>query len=129
MSLEITGKIIAALEKRSGVARASGNTWVAQEYVIETQGEYPRRVCFEVFGEERIKEFDIKVMDILTVSFDVDAREYNGRWYNTLRAWKVVREALPTPSAVVTAPVVESLPPVNDLPWETNDVAIKDAPF
>ena len=82
-----------------------------------------------MFGEERIKEFDIKVMDILTVSFDVDAREYNGRWYNTLRVWKVVREALPTPSAVVTAPVVESLPPVNDLPWETNDVAIKDAPF
>ena len=127
--MEVTGKIIAALEKRSGVAKASGNTWVAQEYVIEIPGTYPKRVCFEVFGEERIKEFDIKVMDTLTVSFDIDAREYNGRWYNSMRAWKVTREALPTPSAVVTAPDPLPLPPINDLPWETNDVAMKDYPF
>ena len=127
MALEITGKIIAALEKRTGVAKSSGNTWVAQEYVIEIPGTYPKRVCFEVFGEERIKEFDIKVMDTLTVSFDVDAREYNGRWYNTLRAWKVEREALSTPVAVVVAPAVDTLPPVSDLPWDNVD--IKDEPF
>ena len=127
--MEITGKIIAALEKKSGVAKASGNAWVAQEFVLETQGTYPKRVCFEVFGEERIKEFDIKVMDTLTVSFDIDAREYNGRWFNSLRAWKVEREALPTPSATVAVPEVEPLPPISDLPWETNDVAIKDYPF
>ena len=125
--MEVTGKIIAALEKRTGVAKASGNTWVAQEYVIEIPGTYPKRVCFEVFGEERIKEFDIKVMDTLTVSFDIDAREYNGRWFNTLRAWKVVRETLPTPVAVVADPVVETLPPVSDLPWDNEE--IKDFPF
>ena len=125
--MEITGKIIAALEKKSGVAKASGNTWVAQEYVMEIPGTYPKRVCFEVFGEERIKEFDIKVMDILTVSFGIDAREYNGRWYNSMRAWKVTREALPTPSAVVAAPAVEPLPPVSDLPWDNEE--IKDFPF
>lgn len=127
--MEISGKIIAALEKRTGVAKASGNTWVAQEYVIETQGEYPKRMCFEVFGEQRIKEFNIQVMDTLTVSFDIDAREYNGRWYNSMRAWKVTREALPTPSAIVTAPESLPLPPINDLPWEANDVAIKNYPF
>lgn len=125
--MEVTGKIIAALEKRSGVAKASGNTWVAQEYVIEIPGTYPKRVCFEVFGEERIKEFDIKVMDTLTVSLDVDAREYNGRWYNTLRAWKVVRETLPTPAAVVAPPAVKPLPPVSDLPWDNQPV--EDWPF
>ena len=125
--MEVTGKIIAALEKRTGVAKASGNTWVAQEYVIEIPGIYPKRVCFEVFGEERIKEFDIKVMDTLTVSFDIDAREYNGRWFNSLRAWKVVRETLPTPVAVVADPVVETLPPVSDLPWDNEE--IKDFPF
>ena len=125
--MEITGKIIAALEKKSGVAKASGNAWVAQEYVLETQGTYPKRVCFEVFGEERIKEFDIKVMDTLTVSFEIDAREYNGRWYNSMRAWKVTREALPTPAAVVAAPAVEPLPPVSDLPWDNEE--IKDFPF
>ena len=125
--MEVTGKIIAALEKKSGVAKASGNTWVAQEYVIEIPGIYPKRVCFEVFGEERIKEFDIKVMDTLTVSFDIDAREYNGRWFNSLRAWKVVRETLPSPVAVVADPVVETLPPVSDLPWDNEE--IKDFPF
>ena len=125
--MEVTGKIIATLEKRTGVAKSSGNTWVAQEYVIEIPGTYPKRVCFEVFGEERIKEFDIKVMDILTVSFDIDAREYNGRWFNTLRAWKVVRETLPTPAAVVAAPAVDPLPPVSDLPWDNEEV--KDFPF
>ena len=127
--MEITGKIIAALEKRTGVAKASGNTWVAQEYVIETQGTYPKKVCFEVFGEERIKEFDIKVMDTLTVSFDIDAREYNGRWFNTLRAWKVVREVLPTPVAVVVAPAVDTLPPVSDLPWDNQSMDIDNPPF
>ena len=125
--MEVTGKIIAALEKRTGVAKASGNTWVAQEYVIEIPGTYPKRVCFEVFGEERIKEFDIKVMDTLTVSFDVDAREYNGRWYNTLRAWKVERDALPIPSATVVMPIVDPLTPVSDLPWDNQPV--EDEPF
>ena len=125
--MEITGKIIAALEKRTGVAKATGNAWVAQEYVMEIPGTYPKRVCFEVFGEERIKEFDIKVMDTLTVSFEIDAREYNGRWYNSMRAWKVTREALPTPAAVVAAPAVEPLPPVSDLPWDNEE--IKDFPF
>ena len=102
--MEITGKIIAALEKRTGVAKATGNAWVAQELVIETQGEYPKKMCFEVFGEERIKEFNIQVMDTLTVSFDIDAREYNGRWYNDIRAWRVVPAQSVAPVAPTVAP-------------------------
>ena len=127
--MEITGKIIAALEKRTGVAKASGNTWVTQEYVIETQGEYPKKMCFEVFGEERIKEFNIQVMDTLTVSFDIDAREYNGRWYNSMRVWKVVREMLPTPPATVVSPAIEPLPPVSDLPWDNQPIELDNPPF
>lgn len=90
--MEITGKIIKALEPRSGVSARSGSTWCVQEFVIETvEGQYPRRCVFEVFGEDRLKQMNIQVGEQLTVSIDVDAREYNGRWFNSLRAWKVDR--------------------------------------
>lgn len=88
--MEITGKIIHALEPRSGVSASTGNPWSMQTFVIETtQEQYPRRCAFEVFGEERLKQFNIQVGQEYTVSFDIDAREYQGRWYNSVRAWRV----------------------------------------
>ena len=88
--MEITGKIIHALEPRSGVSASTGNPWSMQTFVIETtQEQYPRRCAFEVFGEERLKQFNFQVGQEYTVSFDIDAREYQGRWYNSVRAWRV----------------------------------------
>lgn len=89
MSLEITGKIIAVLDKRTGVSNATGSVWSVQQYVIETHEQYPKRMCFDVFGEDRINQFAIQIGEEMTVSFDLDAREYQGRWYNSIRAWKV----------------------------------------
>ncbi len=89
--MEISGKIIAALEKRSGTSSRTGNAWASQSFVIETHEQYPKRCVFDVFGEDRLKEFNINVGDELTVSFDIDAHEYNGRWFNNLRAWRVQR--------------------------------------
>lgn len=91
MSLEITGRIIAALDKRTGVSNATGSAWSVQQYVIETHEQYPKKMCFDVFGEERIKQFAIQIGEEVAVSFDLDAREYQGRWYNSIRAWKVER--------------------------------------
>lgn len=91
MSFEVSGKIIAVLDKKSGVSNTTGNPWFSQQYVIETQEQYPKRLCFEVFGEDRIASFNIQNGEEMTVSFDIDAREYQGRWYNSLRAWKVER--------------------------------------
>ncbi len=104
--MEISGKIIAVLEPRGGVSR-NGNEWKTQEYVIETtQEQYPRKMCFEVFGADKISQFNIQAGEDLTVSFDIDAREWNGRWFNSLRAWRVVRNAAqpaqPTPEANAT---------------------------
>ena len=90
--MEITGKIIAALEPRGGVSQRTGNSWKMQEFVIETQEQYPRKCMFSVFGEDKLNEMNIEVGDTLTVSFDIDAREYNGRWYNDLRAWAIRRQ-------------------------------------
>lgn len=102
--MDITGKIIAALPERGGVSARTGNPWKVQSYVLETHDQYPRRMCFEVFGEDKIKTFNIQIGQELTVSFDIDAREYNGNWYNTIRAWKV------TP-ATQTAPDVPPFDP------------------
>ncbi len=87
--MEITGKIIAALEPRGGVSQRTGNTWKSQEFVIETHEQYPKHCVFRVFGEDRLNQFNIQVGQELTVSFDIDAHEYNGRWYNDISAWRV----------------------------------------
>jgi hypothetical protein len=60
-----------------------------QSYVLETQEQYPRKVYFEIFGEDRIKNNQCNIDDIVTVSFDIESREFNGRWYTSIRAWKV----------------------------------------
>ena len=73
--MEFTGKIIAILQPRGGVAK-SGNEWKAQEYVIEDHGQYPRKMCFDVFGADKIEQFNIQMGEELTVSFDVDARQW-----------------------------------------------------
>ena len=85
--MELQGKIIAVLPERSGVS-ARGE-WKTQDYVLETHDQYPRKIVFNVFGGDRIAQFNIKAGDEITVSFDIDAHEYQGRWYNSIRAWNV----------------------------------------
>lgn len=87
--MEITGKIIAVLPANSGTSARTGNPWMSQTYVIETQGQYPKKLAFDVFGEERIKQFNIQQGEELTVRFDIDAHEYNNRWFNQIRAFNV----------------------------------------
>ena len=124
--MEITGKIIAVLPERGGVSK-TGNEWKTQEYVIETHEQYPKKVCFNVFGADKIAQFNIQAGDEMTVSFDINAREYQGRWYNDIRAWKVERGtasgAAPMDIPVINAPKVE----VPDFSKSANDP--DDLPF
>ncbi len=103
--MEIVGKIIQVLPVQEGIGK-NGNPWKVQGYVLETQEQYPRKVQFEIFGEDRIKNNPCQVDDIVTVSFDIESREFNGRWYTSIRAWKVqqgVVEATPAPAPVPAA--------------------------
>ena len=100
MSFEIKGKIISVLDRKDGISKTTGSPWSAQQYVIETEEQYPRKLCFDVFGEDKINQFDIQIDEKLTVFFDIDAKEYQGRWYNSFRAWKV--EKTNTQSGVST---------------------------
>lgn len=89
--MDLTGKIIAILQAQSGVSARTGNSWMSQEYVLEVPGQYPRKMVFRIFGEERIKNFNIQAGEELTVQFDIDAHEWQGRWFNEIRAFNIVR--------------------------------------
>lgn len=134
--MELQGKVIAVLPERSGVS-ARGE-WKSQDYVIETHDQYPRKMVFGVFGADRISRFNIQVGQEVTVSFDIDAHEYQGRWFNNIRAFDVrqvdpatvgaaqagivpgaVFGAAPAPQPAApqpSAPAPEA-DPVNDLPF------------
>lgn len=114
--MEITGKIIAVLPVQEGVSARTGSAWKSQDFVIETHEQYPRRCCFRVFGSDRLAAMNIQSGEELTVSFDIDSHEYNGRWYNDIRAWKVERVNATTAQAMgayqpVAGPAPAPFPP------------------
>lgn len=136
--MEITGKIIVALPEVGGTS-AKGNAWKKREYVLETQETYPKKVFFNFFGD-RVDQFPLQVGQVVKISFDIDSREYNGRWYVDVRAWKAeapdaapVQAAQPAgvygqapqmptgyaiPGAPVPPPAVDLAPsPTDDLPF------------
>ena len=89
--MELIGKIIVVQEAKSGTSSKTGNKWMKQEYVMEVSGDYTRHCAFTVFGEDRIKQMNIQNGEDVTIQFDIDAHEYNGRWYNEIRAHNVIR--------------------------------------
>ena len=114
--MEIIGKAIAALPVKSGVSQRTGEQWQSREYVIETQEQYPKKMCFEVFGTDKLKEFNIRNNDLIKVHFDITAREYNGKWYNSIRAWKVEHVNQDGSAAGATAHQVAASSPQSQAP-------------
>lgn len=84
--MEISGKIIAVLPLQSG--QGKNGLWRSQDYVLETADQYPKKVCFNLFND-KIDKFPMALNEMVTVSFDIESREYSGRWYTTIRAWNV----------------------------------------
>ena len=111
--MDLSGKVIAILQANSGVSARTGNAWMSQEYVIEVPGQYPRKMMFRVFGEDRIKQFNIQAGEEITVQFDIDAHEYNGRWFNEIRAYNIMRgqAAGSVPAATTVAGGAAPFPP------------------
>ena len=107
--MELKGKIIEVLPEKSGTSARGG--WRKQEYVIEIPGDYPKQVCFMVWGD-KIDQFGIADGEDLTVHFDLESREYNGRWYTDVKAWRVERGAS-QPSADNTPPPIDEPPPAS----------------
>ncbi len=88
MALEITGRIIQKLNKTEGVSKA-GKAWSKQEFVIETQETYPKKVMISTMNEKVNDLERFNVGDTVTASLNLESREYNGRWYTDARAWRI----------------------------------------
>ena len=112
--MEVTGKIIQKLEPQSGTSKA-GNAWTKQEYVLETIENFPKKIFFDFFGE-RANQYPLEVGDTVTLSFDIESREWNGKWFTSIRGWKAektdaqaaapaMQQAAPAPSAIPAAPM------------------------
>lgn len=132
--MELQGKIIEVLPERGGVSKTTNNEWKVQEYVLETHDQYPRRLCFEVFGADKIQQFNIQPGEELMVSFDINARPWNGRWFNQIRAWKVDRvSAQPAaPIPAVAAAAAPTAAPATEAPFppkQDDQNSSDDLPF
>ena len=103
--MEISGKIIHDLGEMSGVSKA-GNSWKKHEYVLETKDSYPKQVHFDFFGE-RADQYPLSIGDDIKLSFDIESREYNGRWFTSIRGWKAEKA---DGAAVSQAPVQQAQP-------------------
>ena len=128
--MEIKGRIIHVMPLQSGIGQVSGKEWKKQEYVLETQEQYPRKVCFQVSGN-RIEQYPVSVGDEVVVSFDLESREAKGRWYTDVRAWKIEKSASvaqgvpdmpPMPNDIAPFPPAPAAPdlapsPTDDLPF------------
>ena len=114
----IQAKIIEALEPRSG--QNDRGPWMVQEFVLESYDQYPRKCLFSVFGADRLQQYNIKAGDDLSVDIDIDAREYNGRYYNSVRAWRVTH---------IQAPVAQAaMSPVANQPFAVPQSGVAVAP-
>lgn len=112
--MEIKGKIILALPEMSGVSK-SGNNWKKREYVLETMDTYPKKVHFDFFGE-RADQYPLNVGEVITLSFDIESREYNGRWYTSIRGWKAEKDGATAPAGNFGGPT----PPPTVDPFTTS---------
>ena len=130
--MEVVGKIILKLPLQSGVSQA-GNNWKKQEYVLETEVSYPKKVHFDFFGD-KADQFPLNVGDRVRLSFDIESREYNGRWYTSIRGWKAEAAAAAAaaevpqqgPAVAAAAPAGAPVPPP---PAFNTPEASDDLPF
>jgi hypothetical protein len=121
MSLEIKGKVVSILPEQSG--QGKNGSWIKQDFVIETEEQFPKKVCFSAWGDKASDIKKLKSGESVTVSFNVESREFNNKWYTDLRIWKIVQN-----SSQSGKNLSEELPPLseNDIPMEE---AGDDLPF
>lgn len=115
--MEIKGTIIHALPEVSGVSKA-GNAWKKKEYVLEnTDGQFPRKIAFTCFGDNADK-VNLQVGQVATIYFDIESREFNGRWYTDIRCWRadVEQPGAAAPAPVAQAPAPGAVPPPPAMP-------------
>ena len=116
--MEIQGKIRAILPAQSGVSQRTGNGWMSQDFVLDyfwwANQQNPSQMVFRVFGEERIKNFDLHVNDEVKIDFHVEAHEYDSRWFNEIQCTRCQKVG-------VSASPVQNQPTGNGSTEQTNN--------
>lgn len=133
--MEIEGRIARKLNIQSGTS--SRGAWSKQEFILEYQeGNFPSQVCMNVWGEDKVKDLEkYQVGDKVKISFNLSSREFNGRWYTDVRAWRIEPAGQPQNSGQGHYPTSGSAPvsQVESAPMPTiNDFssgADEDLPF
>jgi hypothetical protein len=116
--MEIIGKLIQKLPMQSGISK-TGNSWQKQEFVIETLEQFPRKICANLWGDKTAVLETLNIDDKVVMSFDLESREFNGKWYTDVKAWKVEAvTANPQQTAPPAQTVEAATAPVNELPGE-----------
>lgn len=116
--MELKGKVIQLLPLQSGTSQA-GKEWKKQEFVVETHEQYPKKICMHLFGD-RVEQYPVSEGEEVSVYFDIESREYNGRWYTNINVWKLDKVNDNAPSASMTPPPAPEFEPqadTDDLPF------------
>lgn len=124
MSIQVKGTVIQILKPESGVSKA-GKEWKKQEFVIETNEQFPKKVCFTLFGDKSSLLDGIAEGAEVEVFFSVESRDFNGKWFHNINAWKI--------ESATAASGSKSYPPefsTGDIPPpEQGDDSGNDLPF
>lgn len=128
--MEIQGIVIAAMPTQKGVSQKSGRDWMSRDYVLEIPGRFPSHMVFRVFGEDRLRQFDIRKNDEVIVKFDIDAHEYKERWFNQINAYDVQKVQSQSTSPVETQQqVAQNNVNTRETPQNLPKEADDDLPF
>lgn len=90
-AIYIEGQITAILPETRGVGQRG--EWVSQDFVLKTEDNYPKNICFTIFGADKIKEANIRIGDVVSIGVNLESREFNGRWYTSIKAWSVKKKS------------------------------------
>ena len=121
--MQVKGKIQQILKSESGVSRA-GNEWKKQEFVIDTIEQFPRKICFTLFNDKLSLINGLANGDEVEVSFNIESREFNGKWFHNINAWKIDKAETSSYPEPPPPPFISS-----DIPPEPYDEGVNDLPF
>ena len=90
--MEVQVKITEILEPQSFLGKDGVTTYTRYSFVGTTFGDYPRVIYFQTLGQDKYQQMNIQLGGIYTISFDIESRKYNDKYFSSINAWKAVRE-------------------------------------
>jgi hypothetical protein len=126
MALDLQGIVQQILAKQTGAGK--NGSWQKQDFIVETKDQYPKKVCFSAWGDKTSNLEKLKPGDEVTVSFNPESREFNGKWYTDLRAWKIESTSA-VANGGASMPPMPPAPTSDDMPVFDSPVTDDDLPF